>query len=62
MTTRGEDEEIYVRYALSLHKQIGWLTHALAYKRLDVAEYEKALSETRAKLAGLEKRMGEMRY
>ncbi|WP_149093387.1 hypothetical protein [Paenibacillus terrae] len=57
-----EKEDVYVRYALSLHQQIGRLTNALAYKRMDVAEYEKALSETRANLAEVEKRMGEMRY
>ncbi|KOS03929.1 hypothetical protein [Paenibacillus polymyxa] len=57
-----EEEEIYVRYALSLHNQIGRLTIALVYKKLDVAEYERQLAETRAKLAEVEKRTGEMRY
>ncbi|MGG1641840.1 hypothetical protein ACIFQM_11200 [Paenibacillus sp. NRS-1782] len=61
MTTREEDEEIYVRYALSLHNRISRLTLALVYKRLDVAEYERQLAETREKLAEVEKRTGEMR-
>ncbi|WP_404303549.1 hypothetical protein [Paenibacillus sp. DP01] len=52
-----DEEDVYVRYALSLHQQIGRLTNALAYKRMDVAEYEKALSEARAALAVVERRL-----
>jgi hypothetical protein len=52
-----EEEDVYVRYALSLHQQIGRLTNALVYKRLDIAEYERQLAEAREKLADVEQRL-----
>lgn len=57
MTTREEDEEVYVRYALSLHNRISRLTLALVYKRLDVMEYERQLAEAHEKLADVERRL-----